>query len=91
MKQGSGTGQRSDQAEVQGQTLSVRLVQLGKGVLRKSVAQGTTVGQLLQQTALSTARMELRVNGKLAEVDRVLHDGDLITLVPLIKGGSTGK
>lgn len=69
-------------------SIKVRLVQLGRGVIDCEVAAGSTVHGVLSSNGVPLEGMEVRVNGSGAELGRALSEGDLITVVPLIKGGS---
>jgi sulfur carrier protein ThiS len=68
-------------------SVKVRVVQLGRGVIDCEVEAGTTVAGVLSSNGVPLDGMEVRVNGGAAELDHGLGDGDLITVVPLIKGG----
>jgi molybdopterin converting factor small subunit len=67
----------------------VRVLQLGRRVLGHSGALGLTVQGTLDALGLSAAMgVDLRVNGRPADGERVLSDGDVVTLIPRIKGGT---
>ncbi len=68
-------------------TIKVRIVQLGRGVFEYIAEPGTTVEQGLAAVGIPTDRMEVRVRGKRAPLTESLRDGDLVTVIPLIKGG----
>ena len=67
--------------------LNVRIVQLGKRVFEYAAEDGSTVEQGLAAAGISTSHMEIRVRGRTAELDQELREGDLITVIPRIKGG----
>lgn len=69
--------------------LRARIVQLGKGIFEFTGEAGATVEAGLAAAGISAERMEIRVRGRRAEVTTPLQDGDLVTVIPLIKGGST--
>jgi sulfur carrier protein ThiS len=69
-------------------TISVRVVQLGRGVVQYSGDDGVDVEATLTEVGLSVQGMEVRVNGTPAALDHLLRDGDLVTVIPMIKGGS---
>ena len=69
---------------------AVRLVQLGKAIHSFRVPEGATLDQALAMADLpSREGMDIRVNGKKVAVTHPLQDGDLITVVPFIRGGGT--
>jgi sulfur carrier protein ThiS len=70
-------------------SIKVRVVQLGRGVLDCDVEAGTTVRGVLSSNGVPLDGMEVRVNGGGAELDHGLSEGDLLTVVPLIKGGTS--
>lgn len=67
--------------------LSVRVVQLGRGVLNCDLDAGATVRDALSSQQIPFDGMEVRVNSEPATVDQPLRHGDLVTVVPLIRGG----
>ncbi len=69
--------------------LRVRILQLGRRVVEHSTAAGATVATVLEEAGFgqTPAGLDVRVNGAAAEGTRPLRDGDVITLVPRIKGG----
>ena len=68
--------------------INVRIVQLGKGVFDYAAEAGATVAMGLAAAEVATSGMEVRVNGTAATPERPLRDGDLVTVIPRIKGGS---
>jgi molybdopterin converting factor small subunit len=68
-------------------SVTVRIVQLGKRVFDHVAADGSTVGEGLEAAGITTEHMEIRVRGVVAKLDQELHDGDLVTVIPRIKGG----
>jgi hypothetical protein len=68
----------------------VRVLQLGRRVLGYAGAAGLTVQEALDALGMSVAAgVDLRVNGRPATGASVLSDGDVVTLIPRIKGGHT--
>lgn len=67
--------------------INVRIVQLGKGVFHFSAEPGATVAAGLAAAGIAPGTQDVRVNGRPATPDQLLADGDLVTIVPLIKGG----
>jgi sulfur carrier protein ThiS len=71
----------------------VRILQLGRRVLDHQAVAGTTLAGVLAEVGLSSAPagLDVRVNGAPAEPGRVLAEGDVVTLIPRIKGGQAGR
>lgn len=68
--------------------IRVRVLQLGRRVLQHTGPVGLTVAAALEAVGLGPAEgLDLRVNGASAEQGTVLQDGDVVTLIPRIKGG----
>lgn len=67
--------------------INVRIVQLGRGVFKYAAQDGATIADGLEAAGISVEHMDVRVRGKPAKVEDVLRDGDLVTVIPLIKGG----
>ena len=68
-------------------TIRVRTVQLGRGIFEYAAEPGATVEQGLAAAGIAAERMEIRVRGRRAPLTEPLRDGDLVTVIPLIKGG----
>jgi predicted amidohydrolase YtcJ len=68
-------------------SIKARIVQLGKGIFEYEAESGATVASGLAAAGISAERMEIRVRGRKAELSTPLQDGDLVTVIPLIKGG----
>lgn len=68
--------------------VQVRVLQLGRRVLSHSGPPGLTVQGALDAVGLSAGTgLDVRVNGGPAAIETVLCDGDVVTLIPRIKGG----
>ena len=67
--------------------MNVRIVQLGRGVFKYEAQEGATIAEGLEAAGISVEHMDVRVRGRPAKVEEPLHDGDLVTVIPLIKGG----
>lgn len=67
--------------------MRVTVVQLGRGVLALTVDHGTTVGAVLRDEGIPVDGVEVRLNSAATALERELADGDLVTVVPLIRGG----
>jgi molybdopterin converting factor small subunit len=70
------------------QRVRVRVLQLGRRVVEHTGAPGLTVSSAIEAVGLTnTQGLDLRVNGTPAEGATALRDGDVVTLIPRIKGG----
>ncbi len=69
--------------------IMIRIVQLGKKVFNYEGPPGSTVGEALKTAGvhMDHLRTDLRLNGEAATAGTILHDGDIITVIPPIKGG----
>ena len=67
--------------------INVRIVQLGRGVFKYAADEGATIADGLEAAGIKVEHMDVRVRGKPAKVEDALRDGDLVTVIPLIKGG----
>jgi hypothetical protein len=67
--------------------MNVRIVQLGRGVYKYEAQDGATIADGLEAAGISVEHMDVRVRGRPAQVEDLLRDGDLVTVIPLIKGG----
>ncbi len=67
--------------------IKVRIVQLGKGVFLYRTDEIATVESGLSVAGINAVGMDVRVNSRPADPSQPLRDGDLVTVIPLIKGG----
>lgn len=72
----------------------VKIAPLGKSVTEVTVEEGTSIRNAIAAAAASgrttvTGYEDLRRNGLPAKLDDAVKNGDIITLVPAIKGGKT--
>ena len=69
--------------------MQVRILQLGQRVISHATLDGATLGRVLAEVGLSPPPrgVDIRVNGRAAGDDNTLADGDVVTLIPRIKGG----
>ena len=68
--------------------IRVRILQLGRQVIDHRAVEGQTVAQALAATRIEVGPgMDLRVNGVSADDETPLRDGDVVTIIPRIKGG----
>jgi molybdopterin converting factor small subunit len=72
----------------EGDEVRVRILQLGRQVIEYRGHVGETVATALTAVALEVGPgVDIRVNGIAAEGATTLRDGDVVTLIPRIKGG----
>jgi sulfur carrier protein ThiS len=69
--------------------IRVRIVQLGKGVFSYDAPPGATLADGLAAAGVNAEHRDVRVNGHASAPDQALAEGDLVTIVPMIKGGLT--
>jgi hypothetical protein len=67
--------------------IKVKIVQLGKGVLHWDLEDHTRVEASLTKLGITGGGMDLHVNGRPPQPAQELLDGDLVTIIPRIKGG----
>lgn len=69
--------------------LNIKIVQLGKQVHHYAGPFPCTVGEALReaQVSIDQLRTDIRLNGETASLDSSLKNGDIITVLPPIKGG----
>ncbi len=65
----------------------VKVAQLGKTVKEVSLDTDATVATALEAAELRSAGFEVRLNGAPCAGTEKTRSGDIITLVPQIKGG----
>ena len=65
----------------------VKVARLGTAVQEIALTEGQTVGNALTAADLSVENEEVRVNNTSASESTVLRNGDIVTLVPKVKGG----
>lgn len=65
----------------------VKVARLGTAVQEIALSEGLTVRDALQGADLVVENEEIRVNNTSASEATVLHDRDIVTLVPKVKGG----
>jgi sulfur carrier protein ThiS len=72
--------------------IMVKIAPLGKSVVEVTVEEGTTIRNAISAATTSgrttvTGYEDLRRNSMPAKLDDIVKNGDIITLVPAIKGG----
>lgn len=65
----------------------VKVARLGEQVKEVDLGSGGTVEQAISGAGSNPQGTQVRVNGEAAEMSATLRDGDVVTLVPQIKGG----
>ena len=65
----------------------IKIARLGTAVSELAAVEGWTVSSALEASDLEVENEDIRVNNNAANEATVLHDGDIITLVPKVKGG----
>ena len=66
----------------------VKVAKLGSRVVEIFVEHNSKIADALRIVEMDSNGFELRVNGAAATTDTVLNDGDIITMIPAIKGGA---
>ncbi len=71
-------------------SIKVKVIQLGRGVYEFQGNAPLTLSDALQGLGikLDPIRMDIRVNSLKAEMEQPLKDGDIITIIPPLKGGA---
>jgi sulfur carrier protein ThiS len=67
--------------------IKVKIVQLGKGIVHWDLEDPTPVEDSLVKLGITGGGMDLHVNGRPPHPGQKLQDGDLVTIIPRIKGG----
>ena len=66
----------------------VKVAKLGAAVVEVALETGATAAQALAAAEMTAEGFVLRINGAPAEPEAPVRGGDVITLVPKIKGGA---
>jgi sulfur carrier protein ThiS len=69
------------------QPIEIRVVVLGRSVRRLPCAPGTPLAALLESAGIEVGGRDVHVNGHPGAPDQPLADGDLVTVIPRIRGG----
>jgi len=69
----------------------VRVGKTGGEVKEYAFEEGATVEDALETAKLNGDSVRVRVNGKAAELDDELEDGDIVMVAGKVKGGKTSK
>lgn len=65
----------------------VKVAKLGGAVKEVALENGATIRTALAAAGVSADGFEVRLNGAPAGLDTPVRSGDIVTLVPQIKGG----
>jgi putative ubiquitin-RnfH superfamily antitoxin RatB of RatAB toxin-antitoxin module len=65
----------------------VKVARLGTAVQELALTDGSKVSDALAAADLGVENEDIRINNTTASQDSVLRDGDIVTLVPKVKGG----
>ncbi|HEX6513730.1 MAG TPA: hypothetical protein VF157_15610 [Chloroflexota bacterium] len=69
--------------------MKVRVLQLGRKVMDYEGPDGATLSTTLEALSIAAGQgMDLRVNSQPATLETILHESDVVTVIPRIKGGS---
>lgn len=65
----------------------IKIAKLGNSIESLPAQTELNVRQALEMVTISWDNCEIRINGTAGGLDSPLVDGDIVTLVPAIKGG----
>ena len=65
----------------------VKVARLGNTVSELALTDNSTVQDALDAADLAVENEDVRVNSSTSNTSATLHDGDVVTLVPKVKGG----
>ena len=68
--------------------MKIKVLRLGHSARHVDIAAGTTIGEVLTQESLPVEGHAISVNGLGASQTTALAEGDVVTLVPKVEGGS---
>jgi sulfur carrier protein ThiS len=67
--------------------IEIRVVVLGRAVLRVPCPEGTSLEALIDAAGVDRAGRDIHVNGHARPLDQPVEDGDLVTVIPRVRGG----
>ena len=67
--------------------IEIRVVVLGRSVLRVPCEPGTSLAAVLEAAGIEPAGRDVHVNGRPSALEDALDDGDLVTVIPRVRGG----
>jgi len=65
----------------------IKVARLGTAVQEIALEVGRTVNDAIDAAGLDIDNEDIRIGSRDASMTDVLHDGDIVTLVPKVKGG----
>lgn len=65
----------------------IKVARLGNQVEEVALSNGDTVQQALDAAGLTLDNEDIKVGSEVATTSRVLHNGEIVTIVPKVKGG----
>lgn len=68
--------------------MNIKVLRLGHSARHVETAAGTTIGEILEAEAIPSQGHAISVNGLGASTTTALGEGDVVTLVPKVEGGS---
>lgn len=69
-------------------SFDVRVIVLGQSVQHINCPAGASLEAVLDGAAVATAGKDVRVNGHPADPETTLASGDVVTIIPRVRGGS---
>jgi sulfur carrier protein ThiS len=68
--------------------MNIKVLRLGHSARHVEIAAGTTIAEVLVQQDIPSQGHAISVNGLGASTTTALCEGDVVTLVPKVEGGS---
>ena len=68
--------------------MNIKILRLGHSARHVEAASGATIAEVLDANDLSAQGHAIRVNGLGCSTTTALAEGDVVTLVPKVEGGS---
>ena len=66
----------------------IKVAKVGSKVSEVALDTGATVGDALKAAGMTETGFEIRLNGAPSNTAAIVRNGDIVTLVPQIKGGN---
>jgi len=67
--------------------MRIKVLKLGEAAKEIEVSEGSTVSNVIQQSGFRREHQTIMLNGQPAFETAPVHDGDVITMNPSVKGG----
>jgi len=71
----------------EGREIEIRVVVLGRAVLRVPCPNGTSLAGLIEAAGVEVGARDVHVNEHARPLDYPVEDGDLVTVIPRVRGG----